>query len=218
MLMNNEIKLIGYMKGEPIMSDGWTCDKCNQHFLLDSTEERHRVAMWPYGTRNKEGSQINLDLCETCKERLDKWLKDKSYIGVDYSFNVFDETPVYVDDLVYRPAGYKTPRVYIGTVKPFPEANLDDKSYPAKMLEEAAEVYSAWEDWREADAKDDPAERSKCRTRMYREICDVIQTCANMAYAVAKDNPLDGGLTAVYLTKLLEEVERKNREKGRYDI
>ena len=93
------------------MSNGWICDKCNRPFLQDSTEERYHIVTWIYGKRSTE-SEVSLDLCEKCKQRFDKWVKGKPYLGLDeaaylskdsmpYGWPVFEDgTPVKQGDEV----------------------------------------------------------------------------------------------------------------------
>ena len=85
------------------MSTGWVCDKCNRHFLQDSTENRYHIAAWTYGARSPE-SEINLDLCEKCKQHFDKWFEDKPYsyyLGSDFTFEIETASPI--------PEGIKPP-------------------------------------------------------------------------------------------------------------
>ena len=96
----------------------------------------------------------------------------------------------------------------IGEVKPFPNAK-PDKAQALKPLEEAAEVYGAWQAWRDSTAEL-PESRlvSKwSRDDLLNEIADCIVACCNLAHALGCDD----------LTPYLESVEMKNRERGRYE-
>ena len=130
---------------------------------------------------------------------------------------------MFADDLGFRPTGCeKIPMVYLGSVHPLPASNLDDKEFPKKMLEEAAEVYSAWEDYVEAEAKDDDEEMMNCLRHIEYECGDVIQTCANMLSDVQKAEqeikPFIYKYNVYDARPLMADIERHNREKGRYDV
>lgn len=123
---------------------------------------------------------------------------------------------VYADDFVYK-VPKKEVEVLIGKVKPLPGADLCDKEWPKKVLEEAAEVYSAWEKWMNTDAMDGDALEEALGDISY-ECCDVIQTCANMLYACAKSRIRDYcNISCVDVTGRMKMVEDSNRRKGRYD-
>ena len=202
-----------------IMSNGWNCDKCQKYFSQDNSEKRYRLIGAPHGKLTPE---VEIDLCEKCKERFNKWAEAEPLYGTDFSFSVFDETPKYGDDLVYRPPRREpVPRVYFGSVHPFPNSDLNDKEFPKKMLEEAAEVYSAWEDYLEAVAKDNEDEILDSLDHIVLECGDVAQTCANMLYAARKTaqkiQPPLYDINVYDAQTLMLEIEKRNRERGRYD-
>ena len=202
-----------------IMSNGWKCDKCQKYFSQDNSEKRYRLIGAPHGNL---ASEMEIDLCEKCKERFNKWAETKPLYGTDFVFNIVDEIPKYGDDLVDRPPKREpVPRVYFGSMHPFPNSNLNDKEFPKKMLEEAAEVYSAWEDYLEAVAKDDEDEILDSLDHIALECGDVVQTCANMLHAAQKAaqeiRPLFHDVNDYDAHALMLEIEKRNRERGRYD-
>lgn len=96
-------------------------------------------------------------------------------------------------------------------VRPF--IRDDDKAAALKPLEEAAEIYGAWEDVRNCEVAPAPAcdckgYRGWCRmkTRLADEIADTITACVNLAFRYGID-----------LRLALERVERANKDRGRYD-
>lgn len=90
--------------------------------------------------------------------------------------------------------------VTIGKVAVFPnvEANKDQA---LKIVEEAAEVFGAWQTWTDDDGciNDREAIASEC--------ADVIQAVANMLYAIGVDDA----------TLAMEACRKRNEERGRYD-
>lgn len=90
-------------------------------------------------------------------------------------------------------------RVNIGTVRAFPGA-LPDKAQAMKVVEEAAEVFSAWEQW--SSVEDDGI-----RDMLVGELADCVTACANLAAALG-----------VYdLARAVKEAEARNEERGRYE-
>lgn len=96
-------------------------------------------------------------------------------------------------------------------VRPF--IRDDDKAAALKPLEEAAEVYGAWEDVR--DCKAAPCRTCNCKglrggcrrkAKLADEIADTITACVNLAQRYGID-----------LRPALERVERANKNRGRYD-
>lgn len=89
-------------------------------------------------------------------------------------------------------------RVNIGTVRAFPGA-LPDKAQAVKVVEEAAEVFSAWEQW-------SSIEDEGIRDMLVGELADCITACANLAAALGVDD----------LAPYVAACERKNETRGRY--
>ena len=88
--------------------------------------------------------------------------------------------------------------VAIGSVRPFPGV-APDKAQALKVVEEAAEVFSAWEQW--SSIEDDGI-----RDMLVGELADCITACANLAAALG-----------VYdLARAVKEAEVRNEERGRY--
>lgn len=85
------------------------------------------------------------------------------------------------------------------TVRPFRMG--DDKEAALKPLEEAAEVYGAWEAYRDSGEVVAPLMRMDLED----EIADCITACCNLAARYGID-----------LQAALDRVERHNRERGRY--
>lgn len=79
-----------------------------------------------------------------------------------------------------------------------------DKEQAKKVLEEAAETYGAWETLGRPWANFIPCER--LLDALADELADTITACANLADRYGLD-----------LQAALGRVERKNRERGRYE-
>lgn len=90
--------------------------------------------------------------------------------------------------------------VNVGEVAVFPNAKAD-KEQALKIVEEAAEVFGAWQTWTDDDGciNDREAIASEC--------ADVIQAVANMLYAIGVDDA----------TLAMEACRKRNEERGRYD-
>lgn len=89
-------------------------------------------------------------------------------------------------------------RVNIGTVRTFPGV-LPDKAQALKVVEEAAEVFSAWEQW--SSVRDEGI-----RDMLVGELADCVTACANLAASLG-----------VYdLARAVKEAELRNIERGRY--
>lgn len=89
--------------------------------------------------------------------------------------------------------------VKLGAVRAFPNVR-PDKKQALKVVEEAAEVFSAWESWQ-------TVEDEGVRDMLLGEIADTITACCNLAAAFGVDD----------LTPYLARCEERNRERGRYD-
>lgn len=83
--------------------------------------------------------------------------------------------------------------VAVGAVEPFAGLDCADKALVLQILEEAAEVYGAWQ----YDQQDG---------YLVDEIADCIQACANLAAAL--------GVTD--LRPPMERCRQRNEERGRY--
>lgn len=103
------------------------------------------------------------------------------------------------NDRLYQPK--PAPRaVRVGEVAPFPGAK-PDKAQALKLLEEAAEVFGAWQDWdRGTDFK------PKSRIAVLDEIADVVQAACNLAAAF--------GVTD--FAPYMQDCRIRNEERGRY--
>ena len=98
--------------------------------------------------------------------------------------------------------------IKLGNVRPFPDVQ-PDKAQALKPLEEAAEVFGAWQHTPVGALDPTMCEgRSMERyaTPLIDEIADTIQACCNLAAAL--------GVTD--LTPYLARCEERNRERGRY--
>ena len=98
--------------------------------------------------------------------------------------------------------------VIVGSVEPFPGIE-PDKAQALKPLEEAAEVYGAWQAWRDSTAElpESVLVSKWSRDDLLKEIADTIQACCNLAQALGCDD----------LRPYLADVEMKNRNRGRYE-
>lgn len=90
--------------------------------------------------------------------------------------------------------------VTIPTIKTF--CNLEPKAQALKPLEEAAEVFGAWQVY----DSDDVMHTGYNRRVLLDEIADCIQACANLAAMLCVGD----------LTPYMESCEERNRERGRY--
>lgn len=91
--------------------------------------------------------------------------------------------------------------VHVGDVKPFPNVK-PDKAQALKVLEEAAEVFSAWQRW------NDPLKNEDFKHELMDEIADTIQACVNLASA----------LNITDLNFEMQQCEIRNRKRGRYNV
>ena len=94
-------------------------------------------------------------------------------------------------------------RVEIGSVAVFRDLEAS-KAQALKPLEEAAEVFVAWQAWRENGPTLDNTEAGLV-DRIVDECCDTIQACVNLAAAYGVRD----------LTKAMRDCEDRNRERGR---
>lgn len=86
--------------------------------------------------------------------------------------------------------------IKLGGVRAFPGVQ-PTKEKALKPLEEAAEVFGAWQRYGADDWKD----------VLVDEIADTVQACCNLAAALGVDD----------LTPYLAACEERNRKRGRYD-
>ena len=93
--------------------------------------------------------------------------------------------------------------VKLGAVRAFP-GSVPDKAQALKVLEEAAEVFGAWQLMRDTVESGLNAKYEKAD--LIDEIADTITACCNLAAAL--------GVTD--LTSHLAACEERNRERGRY--
>ena len=85
----------------------------------------------------------------------------------------------------------------LGEVRTFPNVRAD-KEQALKPLEEAAEVFSAWESWTECNGSSD---------QILEEIADCITACCNLAAALGCED----------MRPYLQEAELRNKKRGRYE-
>ena len=89
--------------------------------------------------------------------------------------------------------------IKMGHVRAFPGVQ-PTKEQALKVVEESAEVFSAWEGWQ-------TVEDEGVRDMLLDEIADTVTACCNLAAAL--------GVTD--LTPYLARCEERNRHRGRYD-
>ena len=92
----------------------------------------------------------------------------------------------------------------IGEVRPFKYVYADDKRQFTKPLEEAAELFAAWQNW--VHKRSSPRYATKARDEMLDEAADVIQAVVNCVAAVGVDD----------MTELMRRCESRNARRGRY--
>lgn len=88
--------------------------------------------------------------------------------------------------------------VEIGSVRAFPDVR-PDKAQALKVVEEAAEVYAAWQDF-------SSTEDEELEAFVLNEVADCITACANLAAALGCDS----------LEDAINMAEIRNRLRGRY--
>lgn len=88
--------------------------------------------------------------------------------------------------------------VEIGSVRAFPDVR-PDKAQALKVVEEAAEVYAAWQDW-------SSTEDEELEAFVLNELADCVTACANLAAALGYYNLQDA----------INMAEIRNRLRGRY--
>lgn len=97
--------------------------------------------------------------------------------------------------------------VYIGAVETFPNVK-PDKEQALKVLEEAAEVFGAWQKWQQVKSADEgsfaPGEADSLR--------DILGECADVIQAVCN---LVDGLGESAFDGFMEECAAVNRARGR---
>lgn len=87
--------------------------------------------------------------------------------------------------------------VKIGEVETFQDAK-PDKAQVMKILEESAEVFSSWEDWRYKPTFEE-------QVYLLDECADVIQAICNLIAALEVDD----------FTAYMNECRKRNEERGR---
>lgn len=98
-------------------------------------------------------------------------------------------------------------RIQLPPIEPFkPELLKDQKAIALKPLEEAAEVFGAWQN-AEAQNGGGPWDR----WAILYEIADVMQACVNLAYM------LRGPDAEEVLAFIYDVVHETNEERGRYE-
>lgn len=123
--------------------------------------------------------------------------------------------------------------VTMPVMHPLPNANLDTKDWPLKVVEEAAEVYSAWEQIGKliASLDDDLVWPDDCTfedtmvqyvNALESECADVIQTAVNIFWAAEKTKRsytlgTGSSMTSADMTPVIKAMEEKNKKRGRYD-
>lgn len=99
--------------------------------------------------------------------------------------------------------------VTIPPVRTFPGV-VPDKAQALKPLEEAAEVFGAWQDYDRTkswgDDWDEYLAHNDATISLVDECCDVIQAVCNLLAALGVDD----------LTEAIAACERRNDERGRY--
>lgn len=93
--------------------------------------------------------------------------------------------------------------IKLGAVRAFPRV-APDKAHALKPLEEAAEVFGAWQLMRGAAEYGLNPKHKKAD--LMDEIADTIQACCNLAAALGVED----------MTTYLARCEERNRKRGRY--
>lgn len=104
--------------------------------------------------------------------------------------------------------------IKLGSVRAFPRV-APDKAHALKPLEEAAEVFGAWQVWDSFDVDSLRELYTPEQLRLFgianrrdllNEIADTIQACCNLAASLGVDD----------MTPYLARCEERNRKRGRY--
>ena len=203
------------------MGFSWTCSKCGKIITADGVTYNAMINVTP---TYLETTQINL--CESCAKSFNEWLRDKPHSG-RYKCSYADESSVFSDKMERRTLidVSRSDKVIIGDVYPLPASNLTDKEFPKKVLEEAAEVYSAWENYQALEYPCDEEDEAESLYRIIEECCDVIQTASNLIWAAGKEVDLlrfgqshADKTNRVDVEPILREIMMRNVKKGRYDV
>lgn len=111
--------------------------------------------------------------------------------------------------------------VKVGLVRSLPN-QLPEKPLVAKLLEESAEVYSAWENFKDVRGKtaEDLIRKRVLADEVKYEVADVMQVCANILAALERDSRMDMGIdlqipATVHFEPYIQEVWQRNHERGR---
>lgn len=94
--------------------------------------------------------------------------------------------------------------INVGVVKPFPNVK-PTKEQALKVIEEAAEVFGAWQEYEEGSNGLD--ELNSLNKALIDECSDVIQAVCNLVNALGVDD----------LEQYMQACEKRNRDRGRYD-
>ena len=109
-------------------------------------------------------------------------------------------TSAYEDGTAFTHRQPKSNAVHVGAVATF-EGVKPDKAQALKVLEEAAEVFGAWQDWEKSE------NLKPCyRVDLLDEIADVVQAACNLAAAF--------GVTD--FAPYMQDCRIRNEERGRY--
>lgn len=95
--------------------------------------------------------------------------------------------------------------VNVGEVKTFPNV-APSKAQALKVLEESAEVFSAFETWLKTPSDD--YEEPFYLEDMFNECADVITATCNLIAAFGRYD----------FTPYMQACEQRNRQRGRYDV
>lgn len=95
--------------------------------------------------------------------------------------------------------------IKIGSVSTFPDVKCD-KEQALKPLEEACEVFSAWQDYHIYIEHGMPIVANYQKEKLLNECADVIQAISNLI----------ASLEVFDATELMKACEERNKERGRF--
>lgn len=98
----------------------------------------------------------------------------------------------------------RTRCVFIPPVRCFNEV-YPDKAHALKVLEEAAEVFGAWQKFNGLRGTAKPLDTQNARNELVDECADVIQATCNLLYSLGYDQ----------MALPMGRCEQRNRERGR---
>lgn len=125
--------------------------------------------------------------------------------AIDVICETFSVNKDELGDAMLDLAGRRDGRVKIGYVKPFDAVEISAHDEVRKLVEEAAEVFSAWYVWDSTDDGEKQYFKLLAYDDLLSEIGDVIQVVANLLHSIGVDDAGD----------IVDQCLRSNVARGR---